>query len=154
MDRMTFRRGFTLIELMLVVAIIGLLAAIALPKFADLVRKSQEASMLGKLGALRSAVSIYYSDNEGRYFHTTTNAAELVPKYISEIPILWIPGYPEHFLKMNRFNGGWDAASNVHLDLASKDDPDAYEFVFDRNVGILLIDCTHTDTKGRIWTTY
>jgi prepilin-type N-terminal cleavage/methylation domain-containing protein len=51
--------GFTLIELMLVVAIIGLLAAIALPKFADLVRKAREAALRGKTGAIRSAISNY-----------------------------------------------------------------------------------------------
>ncbi|HND64395.1 MAG TPA: prepilin-type N-terminal cleavage/methylation domain-containing protein, partial [Elusimicrobiota bacterium] len=59
------RSGFTLIELMLVVAIIGLLAAIAVPKFANLVIKAKEASTRGKLGTVRSALSIYYADNEG-----------------------------------------------------------------------------------------
>jgi prepilin-type N-terminal cleavage/methylation domain-containing protein len=60
-------KGFTLIELMIVVAIIGILAAIAIPKFADLVTKSKEASIKGSLGTIRSAVSIYYSDQEGVY---------------------------------------------------------------------------------------
>jgi prepilin-type N-terminal cleavage/methylation domain-containing protein len=55
------RRGFTLIELMIVVAIIGILSAIAVPKFADLLRKSQEGKTKGKLGAIRSALYIYGS---------------------------------------------------------------------------------------------
>ncbi len=59
--------GFTLIELMLVVAIIGLLAAIAIPKFGNLVIKAREASVKGALGTLRSAISIYYANNEGQY---------------------------------------------------------------------------------------
>ena len=59
------RGGFTLIELMIVVAIIGLLAAIALPKFANLVTKAREATIKGKLGSLRSALSLYYADTAG-----------------------------------------------------------------------------------------
>ena len=57
--------GLTLIELMIVVAIIGILAAVALPKFAQLIEKSREAATKGNLGALRSAVFIYYGDHEG-----------------------------------------------------------------------------------------
>ena len=64
---MPSRRGFTLIELMIVVAIIGTLSAIAVPKFASLVRKSQDGATKGNLGRLRSAMSIYYSDMEGYY---------------------------------------------------------------------------------------
>jgi prepilin-type N-terminal cleavage/methylation domain-containing protein len=61
------RFGFTLIELMITVSIIGILASIAIPKFSDMVRKSREGTLKGQLGAIRSALAIYYADTEGNY---------------------------------------------------------------------------------------
>jgi len=59
------KQGFTLIELMIVVAIVGILSAIAIPKFASLLEKSREGATQGNLAAIRSAVTIYYTDKEG-----------------------------------------------------------------------------------------
>lgn len=78
-------KGFTLIELMIVVAIIGILAAIAIPRFADLIKKSKEGATKGNLGALRSALSIYYGEQEGVYPNTLATLASEA-KYIEAIP--------------------------------------------------------------------
>src|SRR5437763_1491368 len=58
-------RGFTLIELMIAVSVVGVLASIVLPKLADAVTRAKESSVKGQLGSLRSAVNLYYCDNEG-----------------------------------------------------------------------------------------
>jgi type IV pilus assembly protein PilE len=56
-------RGFTLIELMIAVAIIGILASIAIPYYGDHVRKAQMAEATSGLVQLRVRLEQYYQDN-------------------------------------------------------------------------------------------
>ena len=58
------RKGFTLIELLIVVVIIGILAAIAIPKFANTKEKAVLASMKSDLRNLVTAQEAYFSDNQ------------------------------------------------------------------------------------------
>ena len=62
--RSTARKGFTLIELLIVVVIIGILAAIAIPKFATTKEKAYIASMKSDLRNLATAEEAYFSDAE------------------------------------------------------------------------------------------
>ncbi|MDO9513630.1 MAG: RDD family protein [Elusimicrobiota bacterium] len=68
---------------LVVVPLVGIVAAVAIPKFASLSRKGKEASTKGQLGALRSALSICYGDNEGIWPETLDG---MTPTYMLEIP--------------------------------------------------------------------
>lgn len=56
-------KGFTLIELMIVVAIIGVLSAIAIPAYKDYVKKSEAASALATVKALITPAELFYQEN-------------------------------------------------------------------------------------------
>lgn len=66
------RHGFTLIELLIVVVIIGILAAIAIPKFADTKEKAYFATMKGDLRNLITAQEAFAADNGGMYMDAGT----------------------------------------------------------------------------------
>lgn len=55
--------GFTLIELVLVIVILGILSAVAIPRMFDFSGDAQKAATLGVLGSVRSAISLYYAKN-------------------------------------------------------------------------------------------
>ncbi|HDZ9336825.1 TPA: prepilin-type N-terminal cleavage/methylation domain-containing protein [Vibrio cholerae] len=56
------QQGFTLIELMIVVAIIGVLSAIAVPAYKDYVKKTEFASALGTMKSLVTPAELYYQE--------------------------------------------------------------------------------------------
>ncbi len=133
--------GFTLIELMIVVAIIGILAAIAIPKFADLVTKSKESAVKGSLGSLRSAISIYYSDTEG-VFPTNGNLGTALTsssKYLKDLPFVSIPKPGNH--------------QNNSAESAVLDDG-VNRWFYASGEGHVCVNCTNTDTKSSTWSTW
>ena len=158
--------GFTLIELMIVVAIIGILAAIAVPKFADLIRKSKEGAAKGSLGAVRSAISIYYADNEGNFPSDDLASLMLNGKYLAAIPAANAPTY--HAASQGVCVGLYTVAGGCRLGLGA---PSAYDaqlgplWIYwehdqppmmgvSRAKGEFWLSCQHTDTKGTVWTNY
>ncbi|MEW5916165.1 MAG: prepilin-type N-terminal cleavage/methylation domain-containing protein [Gemmatimonadota bacterium] len=67
------RKGFTLIELLIVVVIIGILAAIAIPKFANTKEKAYLASMKSDLRNMATTQESYFADNQVYTAGTASN---------------------------------------------------------------------------------
>lgn len=63
MCRKNAKAGFTLIELVIVIVILGILAAVAIPKYEDMREQARVATMKGQLGGIRSAIAIQYARN-------------------------------------------------------------------------------------------
>ena len=99
---MSNKKGFTLIELLIVVVIIGILAAIAIPKFANTKEKAYIASMKSDLRNLITAQEAYFADNNSAYA-TTTGSAGLNTSYKTSSGVTVTIGTVS--------NTGWDATA-------------------------------------------
>lgn len=79
-----FGKGFTLIELMVVMVIIALLLTIAAPRYFDHIDRAREATLQESLNVMRDAIDKYYGDT-GKYPQTLD---ELVTRrYLRRIPV-------------------------------------------------------------------
>ena len=93
--------GFTLIELVMVIVILGILSAFALPRFADLTGDAREASISGLAGALKSAAAIAHSQQVADGTSSSTAVT------LDNESILMVEGFP------TTAAGGITLAANV-----------------------------------------
>ena len=77
------RKGFTIVEMVMVVAILGVFSVLLVPNFVDYLRKSQASTTKASLQMLRTAVQSYRSDNSS---HPPKELSSLIPLYLPEIP--------------------------------------------------------------------
>lgn len=90
MNTNTRQQGFTLIELVVVIVILGILAATALPRFINLTGDARIAAVNGVAGGLRSAVSVV----QARYMATGDAAATSVTVTSGTVTVNAITGIP------------------------------------------------------------
>ncbi|ENX3379368.1 pilin [Neisseria gonorrhoeae] len=87
----TLQKGFTLIELMIVIAIVGILAAVALPAYQDYTARAQVSEAILLAEGQKSAVTEYYLNN-GEWPENNTSAGvaspgEIKGKYVESVTV-------------------------------------------------------------------
>ena len=87
--------GFTLIEVMITVAIIGILAAVALPSYNDYIRRGQIQEAFANLSAYRLKLEQYYQDN--RLYSASTTATTCGGAAASSLTAAELGGTTEYF---------------------------------------------------------
>jgi len=83
------QKGFTMIELMIVVAIIGILSAIAIPNFLNFRMKAKTSEAKSNLGAIRSCEEAYHAEHE-TYKETTASPATVAGSFPGTTPTNWV----------------------------------------------------------------
>ncbi|ENV8616331.1 pilin, partial [Neisseria gonorrhoeae] len=87
----TLQKGFTLIELMIVIAIVGILAAVALPAYQDYTARAQVSEAILLAEGQKSAVTEYYL-NHGKWPANNgdagvASASKIIGKYVKEVKV-------------------------------------------------------------------
>lgn len=89
------QKGFTLIELMIVIAIIGVLASFAIPAYQDYLARAQVAEAITLSGAGKTPLSEYFSDRGIWPVAASDVLAASSGKYVSQITIVGGAGTPD-----------------------------------------------------------
>jgi len=83
------KSGFTLIELVVVIAILGILAGIAIPRFLDAQATARATKILADMRSMESSLTLYMIDNNVATGETDVNVmVNSTPQYLNAVPII------------------------------------------------------------------
>ena len=159
------RQGFTLVELMLVVAILGILGALAMPVYTEHTLKAKESAVRSNLNVMRAQIELYklqhktaapgYVNGAGadaatlvlQFEGTTTEAGQTSPNKLPAAPFLYGPylkRIPENpYNKLSTI-----AYVAVAADFAAAADGTSSGWLYKRETGDIRLNWNGTDTAG------
>lgn len=141
------RAGFTLVELMITIAILSILAVLATLQLSKMIQKSNEATTKANLGIIRGAIAGYtalYYDPPGDDLASVVQAG-----FLNRIPDTYVRPYHSQ--------GNHVGTGTAQQQLDSSGDIDHWWYVNIRSeddFGKIEVNCIHTDLKGNSWTAY
>lgn len=149
------RRGFSLIELVIVVLILGIIAAIAIPRMSRGAKGAQDSSVASNLSVLRNAIDMYHTEHgtfpllakfsaqltqytdDGGATNPTADATHIYGPYLRAVPALPV--------------GTAKGSTNVAATAGGATDG----WVYNETTGVISANSgTATDTAGVLYTTY
>lgn len=108
LNKMKNQKGFTLIELMIVIAIIGILAAIAIPQFSAYRKRSYDSAAQSDLKNATTAQEAYYVDNSNYCATVATLTGSVYGLYLSDGVAFSITSASTHAYVMSSYHPSGD----------------------------------------------
>lgn len=124
-----------------------IMAYVVAAQFSHLIRMSNEGATRGNLGAIRSALSLYYRDTEGRY-PAELSALAHDGKYLQRL-------LPSKSSRYHPDSSRVRLMTSLQYAAGEFDDSGGWAYVVSgSSAGLVMVNCTHTDSKGSAWSSY
>jgi type II secretory pathway pseudopilin PulG len=154
------QEGLTWIEWVVLIALVGIISALAIPRLRNLYERGLEKATKANIGAIKSAISIYYGDHEG-VWPTTLDVNDHTPGYGFGNYLDSLPGvkatHPSDPVLSPAGNQVTYKAFSDEPSLGQADSQGTgwrYDGPLNANTGRIWVNNSYTDTEGVSYTTY